>query len=85
MKSVVRENFGLLFEETLLKEIESAGTYKKVAAADTLIEIGQYVKFMPLFGVARAKESNLDDRKVANLGLIGFLIKFLFLNQCFLT
>lgn len=48
MKSVVRENFGLLFEEILLKEIESTGTYKKVAAADTLIEIGQYVKFMPL-------------------------------------
>lgn len=62
MKSVVRENFGLLFEETLLKEIESAGTYKKVAAADTLIEIGQYVKFMPLLLSGAIKVFRQDEQ-----------------------
>ncbi len=62
MKSVVRENFGLLFEETLLKEIESAGTYKKVAAADTLIEIGQHVKFMPLLLSGAIKVFRQDEQ-----------------------
>ncbi len=62
MKSVVSQNFSLLFEETLLKEIESAGTYKKVAAADTLIEIGQYVKFMPLLLSGAIKVFRQDEQ-----------------------
>lgn len=62
MKSVIRENFGFLFEEALLQEIEAAGTYKKVAAADTLIEIGQYVKFMPLLLSGAIKVFRQDEQ-----------------------
>ena len=37
-----------LFEETLLQEINQVGTYKEVAEGGYLIEIGDYVKSMPL-------------------------------------
>lgn len=48
MIEVLRENYGHLFEEALLQEINQVGTYKEVAEGGYLIEIGDYVKSMPL-------------------------------------
>ncbi|MFK5879346.1 MAG: Crp/Fnr family transcriptional regulator [Flavobacteriaceae bacterium] len=44
----IKINYGTLFEEALLKEIEEIGVYKEVRKDDKLIEIGAYVKSMPL-------------------------------------
>lgn len=41
-------NYGHLFEEELLKEILSVGEYNKVDEGTELINIGSYIKFMPL-------------------------------------
>jgi len=42
------ENYGYLFEEELLQEIHEIGVYKEVKEGDVLIEIGDYIKSMPL-------------------------------------
>jgi len=44
----LRENFGNLFEEDLLNEINQVGTFKEVPAGEILIDIGSYVKSIPL-------------------------------------
>ncbi len=44
----IKINYGSLFEDALLKEIEEVGVYKEVRKDDKLIEIGAYVKSMPL-------------------------------------
>lgn len=48
MIEVLKENYGHLFEEALLQEINQVGTYKEVSEGDHLIDIGDYVKSMPL-------------------------------------
>ncbi|NHF59672.1 Crp/Fnr family transcriptional regulator [Flavobacteriaceae bacterium TP-CH-4] len=40
--------FGHIFEDALLHEINQVGTFKEVSEGSTLIEIGQYIKSMPL-------------------------------------
>ena len=44
----LQENYGHLFEEALLNEINEQGTYKEVKENIKLIEIGAYVRAMPL-------------------------------------
>ncbi|SDS24382.1 CRP/FNR family transcriptional regulator, anaerobic regulatory protein [Formosa sp. Hel1_31_208] len=44
----LKANYGYLFEEELLQEINNVGTYKDVPEGYTLIEIGDYIKSMPL-------------------------------------
>ena len=44
----IKINYGSLFEEELLKEIEEVSIYKEVKKDEKLIEIGSYVKSMPL-------------------------------------
>ena len=44
----LKTNFGHLFEDSLLHEINQVGTYKEVPEGFKLIEIGSYVKVMPL-------------------------------------
>lgn len=44
----LRDSYGHLFEEALLQEINQVGTYKEIPEGFTLIEIGEYVKTMPL-------------------------------------
>jgi CRP/FNR family transcriptional regulator len=41
-------NFGYLFEEALIEEINQIGTYKEFVSDTTIIEIGDYIKSMPL-------------------------------------
>ncbi len=44
----LRERYGNQFEEALLSEIAQVGTYKEVHAGQKLMEIGEYIKGMPL-------------------------------------
>ncbi|WP_339610374.1 Crp/Fnr family transcriptional regulator [uncultured Planktosalinus sp.] len=48
MLEILRESFGHLFEDELLQEIDKVGTFKEINEGDQLIEIGTYVKSMPL-------------------------------------
>ncbi|TXD49725.1 Crp/Fnr family transcriptional regulator [Polaribacter sp. IC073] len=41
-------SFGYLFEEELIKEIAKVGVAKTFSAETTIIEIGDYIKWMPL-------------------------------------
>tara|TARA_R110001592_G_scaffold62220_8_gene190160 strand:+ start:214 stop:843 length:630 start_codon:yes stop_codon:yes gene_type:complete len=41
-------NFGYLFEDALIDEIKQIGIYKEFVADTTIIEIGDYIKTMPL-------------------------------------
>ena len=41
-------NFGYLFEEKLITEIKQLGTLKKVKEDSTIIEVGDYIKSIPL-------------------------------------
>ena len=42
------QNYSHLFEAELINEINQVGTFKEVSEGDKLIEIGQYVRSMPL-------------------------------------
>ncbi len=44
----LQQNFGYLFEEELLQDINSSGVFKEVPAGFKLMEIGEYIKSMPL-------------------------------------
>lgn len=44
----LKDNYGHQFEDALLEEIGRVGTFKEVPAGFKLMEIGQYVKSMPL-------------------------------------
>jgi CRP/FNR family transcriptional regulator len=48
MTEALRQNYGYLFEEPLLKEIEKVGVYKKVKQGDILLDIGEPIAKMPL-------------------------------------
>ena len=44
----LKNNYGHLFEDALLKEIDQVGTFKEVSQGFKMMEIGDYVKAMPL-------------------------------------
>ena len=44
----LQQNYGHIFEEELLRDINQVGTYKEIPAGTKLIEIGDYVRSMPL-------------------------------------
>jgi CRP/FNR family transcriptional regulator len=44
----LKESYGNLFEEALIDEIAQVGTFKEVPAGHKLMEIGEYIKGMPL-------------------------------------
>ncbi len=48
MKEKLKEAYSFLFEEALINEIDTLGQYKKFKADDYLIEIGDYIKTIPL-------------------------------------
>jgi CRP/FNR family transcriptional regulator len=48
MNQELKKNFGHLFEDALLNEINQVGTFKEVPEGLKLLEIGDYVKAMPL-------------------------------------
>lgn len=44
----LKNNYGFLFEEELINEIAEVGTFKSVKRGEKLIEIGSFIKHMPL-------------------------------------
>lgn len=48
MQQELQENYGTIFEKDLLDEIVTVGTIKEVPSGFKLIEIGNYIKSMPL-------------------------------------
>jgi CRP/FNR family transcriptional regulator len=48
MKNTLEDNYGYLFEEELLQEINKVGIFKEISEGTKLIEIGDYIKSMPL-------------------------------------
>jgi len=44
----LKDNYGHQFEDALLEEISRVGTFKEVPEGFKLMEIGQYIKSMPL-------------------------------------
>ncbi|WP_299054330.1 Crp/Fnr family transcriptional regulator [uncultured Polaribacter sp.] len=48
MYTELSHNFAYLFEDALLKEIETIGVFKQFKAEDTIIELGDFIKSMPL-------------------------------------
>ncbi|WP_297868411.1 Crp/Fnr family transcriptional regulator [uncultured Flavobacterium sp.] len=48
MRDILEQAYGYIFEEALLDEIAKVAVYKEFKADDFLIEIGDYIKTMPL-------------------------------------
>jgi CRP/FNR family transcriptional regulator len=48
MKEILMESYGYIFEEALIDEIVKVAAFKEFKADDYLIEIGDYIKSMPL-------------------------------------
>lgn len=48
MRAILDQAYSYIFEEALLDEIEKVAIYKEFKADDYLIEIGDYIKTMPL-------------------------------------
>ena len=48
MKDILTQSYGYIFEETLIDEIVKVASFKEFKADDYLIEIGDYIKSMPL-------------------------------------
>jgi CRP/FNR family transcriptional regulator, anaerobic regulatory protein len=57
----LKENYGHQFEDALLEEISRVGTFKEIPEGFKLMEIGQYVKSMPLLVNGAIKILRDDD------------------------
>lgn len=59
-------HYGHIFEEELLKEINEVGTFKEVSEGEKLMEIGQYIKSMPLLvsGVIKILREDSDGNEL---------------------
>ena len=55
-------NYGYLFEDELLDEINTVGVYREVQEGSKLIEIGDYIKSMPLLINGAVKIMREDDK-----------------------
>ncbi|QXP59266.1 Crp/Fnr family transcriptional regulator [Olleya sp. HaHaR_3_96] len=61
MLEELQQHYGYLFEEELIQEINSVGTYKDIPEGFKLIEIGDYIKSMPLLVSGAIKILREDD------------------------
>ncbi|MCG2419819.1 Crp/Fnr family transcriptional regulator [Aequorivita sp. F47161] len=57
----LKENFTHVFEDALIQEINEVGTLKEVKEGEKLIEIGEYVRSMPLLVSGAIKILREDD------------------------
>ncbi len=60
----LKENYGHIFEDALINDINQVATYKEIPEGHKLIEIGEYIKSMPLLvsGVIKIlREDNNGD------------------------
>lgn len=61
MPNNLNESFSHLFEDELIQEIEQIGSLKHVKEGDKLIEIGEYLRSMPLLVSGAIKILREDD------------------------
>ena len=61
MLEELQQNYGYLFEDDLIQEINNVGTYKDIPEGFKLIEIGDYIKSMPLLVSGAIKILREDD------------------------
>lgn len=61
MLQELKNNYGSLFEESLLKEIEASGFVKTIAKGEKIIDIGDFINFMPLLFHGAIKIMREDD------------------------
>ena len=67
MLELLQQNYGYLFEEALLNEIEEVSTYRKIEANSTVIDIDNYITSMPLIlsgAIKILREDNDGDELV---------------------
>lgn len=57
----LEQNFKSVFEPALLQEIEDIAVLKDFAEGDTIVDLGNYVKFIPLLLSGNIKVSREDD------------------------
>ena len=57
----LQQHYGYLFEDELFQEINNVGTYKEIPEGFKLIEIGDYIKSMPLLISGAIKILREDD------------------------
>ena len=62
MRQELFDAYNYIFEEELLEEINQIGTYREFRADDYLIEIGDYIKSMPLLLTGAIKILREDDK-----------------------
>ena len=61
MIQLLKNSYGHLFEDALLQEIVQVGTFKEIPEGYKLMEIGQYIKSMPLLIEGAIKILRDDD------------------------
>ncbi len=61
MLTYLKENYAAIFEDALIDEINQVGTLKEVKEGEKLIEIGDYVRSMPLLISGAIKILREDD------------------------
>jgi len=61
MKDILTQSYGYIFEEALIDEIVKVAAFKEFKADDYLIEIGDYIKSMPLLLHGAIKILREDD------------------------
>lgn len=67
MQDQLKNNYGYLFEDALLNEIEQVSTYKKIEANTTIIDVDNYIVSMPLIlngAIKILREDNDGDELV---------------------
>ena len=61
MINELRESYGHLFEDALLTEINQVGVFKEIPAGEILIDIGNYIRYIPLLISGAIKILREDD------------------------
>ena len=61
MINELKESYGHLFEDALLAEINQVGVLKEIPAGEILIDIGSYVRYIPLLISGAIKILREDD------------------------
>lgn len=61
MEDLLQTNYGYLFEDALLSDINKVGELKHIKAGEKIIEIGDYIRSMPLLVSGAIKILREDD------------------------